>query len=309
MSGDIKSFLERYIQIEQALLNQFSQTTQRGNIGQEIGKTVISEGAAAIASGLFESSAAGKLGRKLTKAILEHQQKNQVLVERSKLQSQHESLVQEARNLLSSVSIYKKTLRGPNSHSLIERLDHAQEFQRVETQIRRTIVALKSITRKHLIYNRDIASSQITMETVISPRHTFSSALTLKELLRSIQGYAKIIDPYVDETTLEFLLQIPKNLPTKLVTELLGGKEKERQFVKAYHRFKTERPQFQIRKCEHGLIHDRFILTPNQGWTVGSSLKDIGKKMSMITEINAQSRTELEKRFDEIWKSSKDLLP
>ncbi|HML01875.1 MAG TPA: hypothetical protein VK487_00715 [Candidatus Bathyarchaeia archaeon] len=305
----MKSKLERYIQIEQALLDQFSQVMQHGSVGQEIGRAVISEGAAAIASGMFESSSAGRLGRKVTTEILDQQQNNRVFFERSKLKSQHESLVQEAKNLLSSVSIYRKDIREPNSNSLIERLDRAQEFQRVETRIRRTIMALKGIARKQLVYNKDIASSQITTETVVPPSHTFSGVLKLKELLRSVQGYAKIIDPYVDETTLELLLQIPENRPTKLLTELLGGKEKEKQFLKAYQRFKTERPQFQIRKCEHGLIHDRFILTPTQGWTSGSSLKDIGKKMSIITEINAQSKTEVDKWFDEIWKSSKDLLP
>ena len=82
MSGEIKSHLGHFIQLEQAFLVQLSQLTRQGNVGKEIGKAVISEGAAAIIANLFESSSAGKLGRKLTKAALEQRQKDQVLVEK-----------------------------------------------------------------------------------------------------------------------------------------------------------------------------------------------------------------------------------
>ena len=308
MSGEIKSHLGHFIQLEQAFLVQLSQLARQGNVGKEIGKAVISEGAAAIIANLFESSSAGKLGRKLTKAALEQRQKNQVFVERSKIESQHDSLVQEVKVFVSSVSILRKDLREPNSHFLVEKLDHAQEFQKVETRIRKTIVTLKGIACKQLIYNKDIATPRTAAEIVIPPGRPFSGVITLKEILRSVRGYAKIIDPYVDETTLELLLEIPENLPIKLLTELTGGEEKEKRFLKACQRFKTERPQFQIRKCDHGLIHDRFILTQTQGWNVGSSLKDIGKRMSMLIEIAAQSKINAEIKFDEIWKGSKDLL-
>lgn len=129
----------------------------------------------------------------------------------------------------------------------------------------------------------------------------------MKEILRSSQGYVKIIDPYVNEITLEFLLNISKGVPIKLLTAQTGGKEKERRLKRACKRFKVERPQFEIRKCEPGLIHDRFILTQTQGWSIGSSLKDIGKKLSMITEISTQTKHEAEKMFDQIWTKSIDL--
>jgi hypothetical protein len=145
-------------------------------------------------------------------------------------------------------------------------------------------------------------------EIVIPPGEPFSSSQILNKILKSIQGYAKIIDPYVDETTLDFLLHIRRDLPIKLLTEHIGGEEKEKQFRRACQRFKIDRPEYQIRKCEPKLIHDRFILTQTQGWNVGSSLKDIGKKMSMIKEISNQSKIVAEKKFEEIWRSAKDLL-
>jgi hypothetical protein len=308
MSQYIKSHLEQYIQQEQLLLNQIFQLRGRGNIGAEIGKAVISEGAAAFAANLFESSLAGRLGRKLTKSALDRQQKNQFLIQERNIENQHNSLVQEVRDFVSSVSINRKNLLEANSHELIGKLDRAQEFLKVDTRIRRTITTLRAIASKQLIYNKDIMASQTIKEMVIPPSEPFSSSLKLKEILRSIQGYAKIIDPYVDETTLEFFLQIPENLPIKLLAEHTGGEQKERQFKRACQRFKIERPEYQIRKCGPKLIHDRFILTKTQGWNVGSSLKDIGKKMSMINEISNHSRIEAEKKFDELWRNAKDLL-
>jgi len=309
MSQDIRGCLEQYIQQEQTLLDQISQLRrQRGDIGTEMSKTIISEGAAALAADLFESSLAGKLGRKLTKSILNQKQKNQLLVQEHSIESQHNSLVQNVRTFISSVSLKRNKLKEPNSYELIAKLDRAQEFAKVDTRIKRTITALRGIANKQLIYNKDIQALETVKEVIIPPGEPFTSSLKLKEIFRSVQGYAKIIDPYVDERTLEFLISIPKGLQIKVLTEHTGGEEKERQFKRACQRFKTERPKFEIRKCKPKLIHDRFLLTQTQGWSIGSSLKDIGKKLSMIKEISTQSKNETEKKFDEMWKSAEDIL-
>lgn len=307
MSREIRNRLEQYIQQERALLDQTLQLRrQQRDVGAEIGKTIISEGVAAFAKDLFESSTAGKLGRKLSKTIINQKQKEQLLIQARNIENQHDSLVQGVRAFLSSISLNKRNLREPNSFKLIVKLDKAQEFVRLNTKIRRTTITLQGIANKSLIYNKDIR--QTIKETIIPPGKPFNSSLKLKEILRSVQGYAKIIDPYVDETTLEFLIHIPKGLPIKVLTAYTGGKEKERQLKRACKRFKSERPQFRIMKCEPELIHDRFILTQAQGWSIGSSLKDIGKKLSMIKEMSTQPKHEVEKIFDQIWARSIDLV-
>lgn len=309
MSHEIKNRLEQYIRQEQALLNQlFQLKRQRKDVGAEIGRTLVSEGVAAFAADLFESSLAGRLGRKATKALLEQKRKEQVLTQERSIENQHNSLVQSVRALLSSVSSKRKNFKEPNSSKLVAKLDRAQEFVKVDTRIRRTITALRGIANKSLIYNKQIPVQQIVKEVIVHPSKPFTGALKLKEILRSVQGYAKIIDPYVDETTLEFLINIPKGLPIKVLTEYTGGQEKERRFKRACQRFRTERPYFQIRKCKLKLIHDRFILTQTQGWSIGPSLKDIGKKLSMIKEISSQTKREAEKVFDQIWTKSINLI-
>lgn len=309
MSHEIKNHLEAYIRQEQALLDQlFRLKRERKDVKAEIGRTIISEGVAAIAKDLFESSLVGRLGRKATKTALDQKHKEQFLIQERNIDSRHSSLVQSAGSFLSSISVKRKNLKEPNSPKLVAKLDRVQEFVKLETRIRRTITALKSIVNKPLISNKDIRTRYVAQETMVLPGKPFTGSMRIKEILQGIQGYAKIIDPYVDGVTLEFLLGIPKGLPVKLLTAHTGGKDKERRFQRACRRLKVERPQFEVRKCQPKLIHDRFILTRTQGWSIGSSLKDIGKKLSVITEMSTQTKHEVEDTFDKIWIKSINLI-
>lgn len=165
MSNEIKNRLEQFIQREQALLNQFYKLkTQRADVGTEVTKIVVSEGAAAIAADLFESSAAGRVGRKLTKAFLEQKQKEQLLIQERSVENQHNLVVQSIRAFLSSISLKRRNLKEPDSSKLVARLNRVQEFVKVDTRIRRTILALKSIVNKPLIYNEYIPARKAEKE-------------------------------------------------------------------------------------------------------------------------------------------------
>jgi len=308
MSYDFKNRLEQYIWQEQALLDQLLRLKgQQVDVGAEVGKTIISEGMAALAKDFFESSVAGRLGRKITKTFINQKQKEQLLIQERNIEAQHNSLVHNVRILLSSISIKRANLKEPNSFKLVARLDRVQEFVKVETRIKRTVMVLRDLANKPLIDNKDIPPLQLVKEVIVPPSKPFTSAMKIKEILQNAQGYVKVIDPYVDKTTLEFLLNVPEGLSIKLLTQYTGGEKREGPFKRACQMFKVERPQFEIRKCDK-LIHDRFILTQTQGWSIGSSLKDIGKRLSMINEISTQTKHEIEKTFDQIWSKSADLL-
>lgn len=308
MSQEIKNRLEEYIRQQQALISQLHQLkTKRTDVRAEASKTLISEGAAAVAADLFESLTAGRIGRKLTKTFLDQEQKRHLTIQERSTESQHNHIVRNVRLFLSSISVKRKNLKEPNSSRLMAKIDRAQEYMRIETRIRRTVLALQSIVKKPLIYNKDIPAP-LPKEVIVPPGKPFTGSMKLKEILRNSQGYVNIIDPYVDETTLEFLLSIPDDMQIKLLTANTGGNAKERRLKRACKRFKVERPNFEIRKCEPRLIHDRFILTQTRGWSIGSSLKDIGKKMSAITQLSTQTKNEVEKVFKSIWNKSNSLI-
>jgi len=309
MSHEIRSRLEEYIRQEQALLDRLLQLKrQQVDVRKEISIDVLGEAVTTLIEDLFESSRASRLGRKIVRTILSQRRKEEFLIQEESIERQHNSLVQSIREFLSSVSLWRKNLKEPNSSKLVAKLDKAQEFVKDETRIRKTIIMLKSIMSKPLIYNRDILSQQVAKEVVVPPGKPFTGMLKLKEILKSVRGYVKIIDPYVDETALELLLSVPEGLSIKLLTAYTGGKGKERRFKRACKRFKVERPLFEVRKCDPELIHDRFILTRTQGWSIGSSLKDFGKKLTMIKELSDHAKREAENIFDQMWEKSIDLL-
>ena len=297
MPNKIKNRLQQFIQQEQQLLNQLHQTkTRQKGVGTQVGNTILSEGAGAIA---------GRVARKLTKTFLDQQRKEQLQIQKRTIENRHDSIIQSIRAFLSSISINRKNISEPNSHRLVAKIDRAQEYVRIDTKIRRTVIALRSIGKNSLIYIEDIPTQQISGQTLVSPGKPFTGSIRIKEILKSCKGYVKVFDPYIDETTLELLLSIPAGIPTRLLTVFTGGEE-ERRLRRTYRKFKEERPQFEMKKCKSGLIHDRFILTETQAWNVGSSLKDFGKKLSVITELSTELKSNVEKTFDDIWKKARD---
>jgi len=299
VTNEIQTRLEQFVSRELALVDELSQLKrQQRDVKADISKAVMAEGMAALAAEVFESSRAGSYGRKITKSLLDQTQKDQRIIAERNIESRHNITVQEVRNFLSSISVKKKRLREPNSSELIAKVDKAQDFVRTDTRIRRSIYVLRSLLTKQLIYNNDIPIQP--QEVIIPPGKPFTGSTKLKEILRSLHGYTKILDPYVDEKTLELLLDVPERLPIKILTVHTGGRDKEKRFLKACRTFKEERPQFEVKKCDKTLVHDRFILDRNQGWNIGSSLKDIGKRMSTIKAISSESKVQVERIFDEI---------
>lgn len=72
VSNDVKNSLDRYIQRERILLDELLKSKkQRQDIGTELGKAILTEGAAVFAADLLESSRAGKYGREIAKSYLE----------------------------------------------------------------------------------------------------------------------------------------------------------------------------------------------------------------------------------------------
>jgi len=228
MSHEIRSRLEEYVRQEQALLDRLLELKrQQADVRKKVGIDVVGEVVAVLAEDLFDSSRVSRLGRKFVRTILGQREKEEFLMQEKRIEGQHNLLVESIRDFLSSVSLWRKNLREPNSFKLVAKLDKAQEFVRVETRIRKTIIVLKSIMSKPLIYNRNILSQRVIKEVVITPGKPFTGMLKLREILRGVRGYVKIVDPYVDETTLELLLSVPEGLPIKLLTAYTSGKEKE----------------------------------------------------------------------------------
>jgi len=312
--------MESLIQQGEMLLVQLAKIKEPGlTVERELLKDALSEGAGFIARDVLELPGGGRHVRKYTRAFFNQQQKRQLAEAERAVETQFTSWFQSIRGFLSTVSIQKPRLKPTgNSFELVRKLNKVRTYKRLETKIRNTIRILNTFSNQPLIFNKDIPQflkkvqfekkKKAAKEIVLLPKRPFTGLRELKNILKNADGYVKIIDPYVGEETLDLLIDIPEKLSIRFLTSHTGGKDKERRFRRLCQKFKIERPRFEIRKCDPKLIHDRFILTRRKGWSVGTSLKDIGKKLSMIKDMSSQVKAEMETIFEKIWSNSHELL-
>jgi len=138
----------------------------------------------------------------------------------------------------------------------------------------------------------------------------------LQDIFSKCETYVKIQDAYLGEETFGFLEYVPKDVQIQLLGGIkLGDKEDPNKGCQKIERFKSERKD----KCEIFFVgksggetpfHDRFIISSNNCWTTGTSLKQIGsEKATTITEFSKEKGgEEIELAFDAIWFADSDEL-
>ncbi len=291
MTRDINQAIDSYIYQADRLLVQLEQIQ---NQKEDIGTQLTKEAATFLVRGYF-----GRTGGKIARSIVVQGEKARIKQLLDEVDRQHRDIVRGIHALLSQVSDWNKNLKEPNSKRLLTRLDKAQEGVRVKTRVNATKKLLTSLKSKTLGYNSEIHT--ITPEeAVLAPGSPFKGLMALNNVFKSVTEYVKICDPWADFKTLELFLSIPENVKIKFLTENTGGKSKANRFKRACNAFQVEHPGFEIRKGQG--LHDRFILTSKQGWSVGSSLKDFGKTFSALTPLSDEVKKNTEKIFDDLWR-------
>ena len=307
LSYEVKSKLESFkvhgnnllIRVQEAeygRLNSFTETSH----------DLFSRSAGTLAKNIFGSSSFGGMARKATRAYLKQQQREQKAILERGFESEFLTWYASIKTLVETISIETRGMSKPNTDRLIDKLTREKQFIRLETRISHVLSFINQLLNEKIICNSNISNKPLCArnEILIEPATPFSSHQKLKEILKNVNTYVKVLDAYVDDSTLEILLQVPKEASIQLLTEYTGG-DKEKSFISSCKRFAVERALFQIRKCEKGLLHDRFIITKDKGYSIGSSLKDLGKRTSSIIEIDDKAK--FEEQFDKMWKVSKHL--
>ena len=296
MTTEIYQRLAQFIQREEYLLAQLTQIKEsKDDISTELGKELFILGAKEVL---------GRTGGKFVRKALTADEKRRIETQEAQIEYQHQNLVVNIQSYLSGVSENKRNLSEPNSTKFVQRIQKAQDGTRVKTRINSTIKAIKYIKSKNLIFNHEIPV-QAPKEILLPGGTPFTGYVELKNILGSVTDYVKIIDPYINADTLERLLAVPDNIPIMFLSENTGGKN-EKRLLRSCRDFLVEKPNFNLKKCKG--LHDRYIITKSNGWTIGSSLKDFGKKMSSISPLSNELKKEVEKTFDQLWNESKSLI-
>ena len=122
----------------------------------------------------------------------------------------------------------------------------------------------------------------------------------LKEIFtRRIDEYVKIWDPYISADNIRLVSNVEGSKTILILTEKIDDLKKIEEAAKGL-------PNRIIIKKGVRIYHDRFILTRGEGWIVGHSLKDFGKRNSMLNKL--ASSVEAEMAFDENWIPSETIF-
>lgn len=141
-------------------------------------------------------------------------------------------------------------------------------------------------------------------------RYTSKRVLS-KNILDSLKGELRIVDPYCGERTLDILNNV-KNRVVKFLTRVENLREKARnRFLRELQDFKSENPNMEFRNYPHTDIHDRYIISSELLVILGHSIKDLGGKESFAVILNKGTNKNiveaLIENFNKRWQQSNTL--
>ena len=186
------------------------------------------------------------------------------------------------------------------------------DYAILSSKMQSTLLALEVLERTAI--RKDAKKEEIIPQGAIEvitveKAQPYTALKRIESIFQNAQGYVKIMDKWIGKHTLDFVLEVPSNVPVMILTSFLENKSKTK-FSSLFKRIQKEKGgSIEIRKCEPSEFHDRFIITNIELWQSGPSLKDLGiTKWGTVSKIGSPAtKTDIERRFDNLWKSSKEL--
>jgi len=122
-------------------------------------------------------------------------------------------------------------------------------------------------------------------------------------VISNIGSVAKICDPYCGTRILDLISGIKQNCSIFLLTQVIEQKE---SFKRELNDFANEFKHLiiEVRIFNNRKLHDRYIISEHNCWSIGSSLKDIGNKDTTITKLEDEVKYALEEIFDKKWQEA-----
>ena len=165
-----------------------------------------------------------------------------------------------------------------------------------------------SLTTKGLKTVKDLIGESIGVKTwLIEAGRVYSGKKLLQEILyNNIGSYVKLCDPYVSARTLDFLSNIDKKCKVSILTQTIENKgnfERElKDFIKEFPLIEIE-----VKIYSTSALHDRYLITDDSVWSIGSSLKDLGKKDTIVSKLGDEIKFALQETFEKRWQESQPL--
>jgi hypothetical protein len=193
------------------------------------------------------------------------------------------------------------------SDFLANRCEIAMSRQRVTALLERerTSGAVTLTRRKRLAHfkimrrGEDELVSASTHAILVDPSRALTSIRAVEEILRSLRGDIRVCDTYVDSKTLDYVAEMKGATGVQLLTENVQDSSRLKRDLSAFE--KEHRIPIELRISAPGRLHDRYVLHADGMLLVGASLKDIGKKQSMIVALSTSVSSEVDRGFGRAW--------
>jgi hypothetical protein len=193
---------------------------------------------------------------------------------------------------------------GRKEENFPQNLHNAKNEELVSEKEERK-VKLLSLKVKGLKTVKDMLGESIGAKTwLIESGKVYSGKKLFQEIVMSkIGSSAKICDPYCGTRILDLISGIKQKCEIFLLTQVIEQKESFKRelvdFSKEFQHLKIE-----VRIFKGKMLHDRYIISDGNCWSIGSSLKDFGSKDTTITKLEDEVRYAIEEMFDKRWQEA-----
>jgi hypothetical protein len=133
---------------------------------------------------------------------------------------------------------------------------------------------------------------------LIDPSKAVIATARLHDTLSSLSGLVRLCDPYLDHTSLQHLDAISTKATLRILSFNITDTGTTRSLVSA---FGAKGVQLEIRKAHAGVLHDRYIISANTVFILGTSLNGFGKKQCFVIRAGQSIAQSLTTTFDDLW--------
>ncbi len=167
---------------------------------------------------------------------------------------------------------------------------NASIFQKIDAIEKRQIAyEIKNDSKVDLVLSAIEEKSVPQKQHIFYDGQIFDAYLLVSDIIRSAKKSIKLIDNYVDESTLMLFTKMSVNTSVKVYTSNIS-----KQLQLDLQKYNAQYPKIEIEKF--GLSHDRFLIVDDKEiYHFGASLKDLGKKWFAVSKMDVDSFKFLEK--------------
>jgi len=161
---------------------------------------------------------------------------------------------------------------------------NASIFQKIESLEKRQITyEIKNDTKVDAILNAIEEKGIPQKQHIFYDGQIFDAYLFVSDIIKSAKKSIKLIDNYVDESTLVLFTKRDAHVSMKIYT-----KTPSKQLQLDLQKHNAQYPKIDIEKFD--LSHDRFLIVDDtEIYHFGASLKDLGKKWFAVSKMDIYS--------------------